>query len=54
MKKGYFYIALAALLLPILVRAFWFYRGVANRPEISTPDFSSFTAPEPPIKFKWE
>lgn len=49
MKKEYFYIALAALLLPILVRAFWFYRGVADRPEIATPDYASFVAPEPPV-----
>ena len=49
MKKGYFYIALAALLLPFLVRAMWFYRGVADRPEIATPDFASFSAPQPPV-----
>lgn len=49
MKKEYFYIALAALLLPILVRAFWFYRGAADRPEIATPDFASFSAPEAPV-----
>lgn len=49
MKKEYFYIALAALLLPILVRAFWFYRGVVDRPEIATPDFASFTAPQAPV-----
>jgi hypothetical protein len=49
MKKGYFYIALAALLLPILIRAFWFYRGAVERPEIATPDFASFTMPEAPV-----
>lgn len=49
MKKGYFYIALAALLLPILIRAFWFYRGAVERPEIATPDFASFTIPEAPV-----
>ncbi|MBL8051515.1 MAG: hypothetical protein JNM46_09870, partial [Anaerolineales bacterium] len=49
MKKEYLYIALAALLLPILVRAMWFYRGVVERSEIPTPDFASFTAPQPPV-----
>ncbi|MBL8099683.1 MAG: hypothetical protein JNK81_10900 [Anaerolineales bacterium] len=49
MKREYFYIALAALLLPILARAVWFYRGVADRPEIATPDFASFAAPQPPV-----
>lgn len=49
MKKGYFYIALAALLLPILVRAFWFYRGTVERPSIATPDFAAFTIPEAPV-----
>ncbi|MFN3491748.1 MAG: hypothetical protein ACK40V_05965 [Anaerolineales bacterium] len=49
MKREYFYIALAALLLPILARTVWFYRGVTDRPEIATPDFSSFTAPQPTV-----
>ncbi|KXK11138.1 MAG: hypothetical protein UZ14_CFX002002947 [Chloroflexi bacterium OLB14] len=49
MKKEYFYIALTALLLPILVRAFWFYRGTADRPEIATPDYASFSAPQAPV-----
>jgi len=49
MKREYFYIALAALLLPILARAIWFYRGVADRPEIATPDFASFAAPQAPV-----
>jgi hypothetical protein len=49
MKKGYFYIALAALLLPIMIRAFWFYRGAVDRPEIATPDFASFSMPEAPV-----
>lgn len=49
MKKGYFYIALAALLLPLLIRTFWFYRGVVERPKIATPDFASFTIPKAPV-----
>lgn len=49
MKKQWIYIALAALLLPILIRGLWFYRGTANRPEIATPDFASFSAPQAPV-----
>lgn len=49
MKREYVYIALAALLLPILMRALWFYRGAVERPEIATPDFASFTIPEAPV-----
>jgi hypothetical protein len=49
MKKQLIYIALAALLLPILVRGLWFYRGTANRPEIATPDFASFSVPQAPV-----
>lgn len=49
MKREYLYIALAALLLPILARSVWFYRGVADRPEIATPDFASFAAPQAPV-----
>lgn len=49
MKKQWIYIAITALLLPILVRGLWFYRGFANRPEIATPDFASFSAPQAPV-----
>lgn len=49
MKKKWVYIAIAALLLPICVRGLWFYRGFAKRPEIATPDFASFSAPQAPF-----
>jgi hypothetical protein len=49
MKKQFIYIALAALLLPLIMRGLWFYRGASFRPEIATPDFASFTAPQAPI-----
>lgn len=42
------YIALAALILPSLARFLWFYRGIPARQEIATPDYQSFTAPQPP------
>lgn len=54
MKKQLAYIAIAALLLPTLIRVFWFYRGVATRPEISTPDYASFSAPQAPINVSEE
>lgn len=49
MKKQLIYIAIAALLLPFVVRGLWFYRGLSFRPEITTPDYASFTAPVPPL-----
>ena len=49
MKKQLMYIAMTALLLPLLIRGLWFYRGIPNRPEIATPDFASFSAPQAPI-----
>lgn len=49
MKRQYIIIALAALILPSLLRGIWFYRGVPSQPEIATPDFASFAAPEAPI-----
>lgn len=48
MKKYLVFIALAALLLPPIIRGLWFYRGVVERPAIATPAFESFAAPQPP------
>ena len=48
MKKNFYYIALAALLLPLLARGLWFYRGFPVRPSIATPDYMSLSAPEAP------
>jgi hypothetical protein len=46
MKRQTIYIALAALILPILLRVVWFYQGLpASRPEIATPDYASFSRP---------
>ena len=46
MKRQYL-IAILALLLPALVRGLWFYHGLpSTRPEISTPDYASFTRPQ--------
>lgn len=47
MKRPYLILAILALLLPALLRGLWFYRGLpAQRPEIATPDYASFTRPE--------
>ena len=44
-------IALMALLLPILVRAVWFYPWFpAPRGEVPTPDYESLTIPQPPLE----
>lgn len=51
MKKDILWIALAALLIPILVRVVWFYPGVPpTRPEIATPDYQSMTIPQLPVE----
>jgi len=50
MKKNFIFIALAALILPVVLRGLWFYRGFAQRPVISTPDYVSFSAPSAPVK----
>ncbi len=42
-------LALVILILPAFIRGAWFYRGTAERPQIATPDFESFTAPQPPV-----
>ncbi|HET7143619.1 MAG TPA: hypothetical protein VFI68_06350, partial [Anaerolineales bacterium] len=49
MKKNMFWIALAALIIPILARALWFYRGFPDQPEISTPDYQALTISQPPL-----
>ncbi|MBI5824256.1 MAG: hypothetical protein HZB18_09535 [Chloroflexi bacterium] len=48
MKKNYLFIALAALLLPALLRGLSFYRGFAERPGFATPDFAALKAPQAP------
>jgi len=50
MKKEMLWIALGALLLPILARGLWFYHGVSARPKIATPDYASLTIPQPPLE----
>ena len=50
MKRDMLWIALAALLVPILARIIWFYPGVPSRPEIATPDYQSLSLPQPPVE----
>ncbi|GAB4546131.1 MAG: hypothetical protein Fur002_20920 [Anaerolineales bacterium] len=50
MKKSLYQIALAAFLLPILARGLFYYRGIAARPEISTPDYAALQAAPAPLK----
>jgi len=49
MKRSSIFTALLILILPILARGLWFYRGLPQRGEIATPDFESFAAPEAPL-----
>lgn len=43
-------IALGLLLLPVAVRAVWFYRGVYSPASlIATPDYTTFAVPTPPL-----
>ena len=50
MTKQKTWIALGAIILPVLVRALWFYPGLSVRPEIATPDYASLTIPLPPLE----
>ena len=50
MKKNMLWIALAALIIPVLARGLWFYRGIPNRPKISTPDYQALTISKPPLE----
>ncbi len=50
MKKNMLWIALAALIIPILARGLWFYRGIPNRPEISTPDYQGLSVSQLPLE----
>lgn len=49
MKRQSITIAILALILPALLRGFWYYRGIPERTAIATPDFASFERPEPSI-----
>lgn len=47
MKRQYIFIAILALILPMLARGLWYYRGIPEkRPEIATPDYASFARPD--------
>lgn len=50
MKKNMLWIALAALIIPALARGLFYYRGVPQRPEISTPDYQALTVSQPPLE----
>lgn len=49
MKKNLYWIALAAFIIPILVRGLMFYRGFPNQRKIATPDYQAFISSQPPI-----
>ena len=50
MKKVMFWIALTALIVPIIARGLWFYRGVPAQPKIKTPDYQSLAAALIPLQ----
>lgn len=51
MKKNLLFIALAALVLPVLARGLWFYRGApSQRPPVATPDYASLEVPQAPLR----
>lgn len=45
MKRQTIAIAVLILILPALLRALWFYRGIPERSAIETPDYASFARP---------
>ncbi len=50
MKKNMLWIALAALIIPALLRGLWFYRGIPNQPKIATPDYQALSISQPPLE----
>lgn len=50
MKKNMLWIALAALIIPVLARGLWFYRGIPHQPEIATPEYQALTISQPPLE----
>jgi len=50
MKKNMLWIAIAALLVPILARGLWFYHGFPPQPKIATPDYQNMTVSSPPLE----
>jgi len=49
LKRYQIWIALAVLVLPILARGLWFYRGIPSHPKIQAPDYAGASIPQPPI-----
>ena len=49
MNRKFIWIALAALVLPIVVRLIWLFPGFNLPRSIATPDYASFKMPEAPI-----
>jgi hypothetical protein len=49
LKRYQIWIALAVLILPILARGLWFYRGIPSHPKIQAPDYAGASISQPPI-----
>jgi hypothetical protein len=49
LKRFRVLIALAVLVLPVLARGGWFYRGFPERPAVQSPDFAAASVPQPPL-----
>src|SRR5512136_1384417 len=49
LKRHQLWIALAALLLPILARALFFYQGFSIRPKVQAPAYTANLLPQPPV-----
>ncbi|HTX90762.1 MAG TPA: DUF4350 domain-containing protein [Anaerolineales bacterium] len=48
-KRYRYWIALALLVLPVLVRGLWFYQWFSSQPRIKAPDYAANTIPQPPL-----
>jgi hypothetical protein len=48
-KKYSLWIALAVLLLPIALRAVWFYQGIPIRPKVNAPNYTANLLPTAPF-----
>jgi len=48
-NRNYIWLALAALVLPILIRLVWFFPGFYIQRTIATPDYASIKLPDAPV-----
>jgi hypothetical protein len=49
LKRYRMWIFLVLLIAPVALRGLWFYPSLSARPEVKSPDYASYTIPQPPV-----